>query len=256
MINGRGPFSLILDTGANHCAISSDVARSLGTPADHCSQMIVHGVTGSARVPTIHVESISLGAFKTGSMRLPILLNALDGADGFLSVNSLTAQRIAIDLRRNLVALSDARSAHADPRYVTLRAEITSDRMLAVDARINGVLVKCVVDTGAGSTIGNLAMKSAIRALPTHVCSHDEVIGTTVARQMGITSLLPPMALGSLWVVGGRISYGDMPIFGRFGLSSLPAMIIGMDVLGQFESLMVDFRSGKLHLRPRTNKRC
>jgi predicted aspartyl protease len=251
MINGTGPFSLILDTGANHAAISFEVACSLGAQPDHFSQMIVHGVTGSTRVPTIKVDSISLGAFKTASMRLPIIAGAMDGADGFLSANCLAAGSIVIDLRRNIVALSNVRPYRAGSGYVTLRAELSSDRMLAIDARINGVLVKTVVDTGAGSTIGNLALQSAILGSHAGMSSDDKVIGATAARQISASYLLPPIALGSLWVCGARIACGDMPIFRKFGLSSVPAMIIGMDVLGQFDSLVVDFLNKQLHLRPK-----
>ena len=60
MINGRGPFRLVLDTGATHSAVTALVAMALGVPTDKSPPVIMRGVTGFATVPTIKVESLSV----------------------------------------------------------------------------------------------------------------------------------------------------------------------------------------------------
>src|SRR5208283_3750492 len=52
-INGRGPFRLVLDTGASQSAVTSQLATYLGYKLEGSMQMLMHGVTGSAKVPTI-----------------------------------------------------------------------------------------------------------------------------------------------------------------------------------------------------------
>jgi predicted aspartyl protease len=250
MINGKGPYSLILDTGANNSAVSSNVAASLGAALDELPPTIMHGVTGSTVVPTIQVDSISIGAFRTPPTKLPIVLDALDGADGFLSMNSLAERRIVIDLKNDLMTLSNRPSNRSDRRDVTLRVAPSASRMLIIDTRIKGVRVKTIVDTGAQATIGNLAMQAAVGGVWPETSPKDRIFGTTAAMQAGTTRPLPPLSLGSLWILGGRISYADVPIFRKLDLASEPAMLIGMDILGKFESLILDFRNQTLQLRP------
>jgi predicted aspartyl protease len=45
-INGRGPFRLVLDTGASHSAITAMVALALGIPTDQSPPVTLRGVTG------------------------------------------------------------------------------------------------------------------------------------------------------------------------------------------------------------------
>jgi predicted aspartyl protease len=48
MINGHGPFRLVLDTGASHSAVTALVALALGIPLDQSPPVILRGVTGFA----------------------------------------------------------------------------------------------------------------------------------------------------------------------------------------------------------------
>src|SRR5262245_25166775 len=61
LIDGKGPYRLVLDTGANHSAITAHTAESLGIPATAEASTEVTGFTGSAVVPTIHVNSVDIG---------------------------------------------------------------------------------------------------------------------------------------------------------------------------------------------------
>ena len=251
LINGKGPFSLIFDTGANNSAVSSGVANELGAALNEQPPMIMHGVTGSVRVPSIRVDSIAVGGFSTRPSRLPIVLDALDGADGFLSTASLPGQRIVLDLQRNLLVLRAGRSGRDGPGFVKLRVELSRSGMLMFNAVVDGVRVKSILDTGAQATIGNMAMRDAITHQRSVGNGPDEVIGASSARHLGHTYLLSPFQIGSLWVVGARVSYGDMPIFGQLDMTTGPAMLIGMDVLGQFDAIIFDYADKAMLLRPR-----
>ena len=60
-INGKGPFRLVLDTGANHSGITGQVAELLGIPLDQSPPVLLRGVTGITTVPTIRVDSFTVG---------------------------------------------------------------------------------------------------------------------------------------------------------------------------------------------------
>ena len=84
MINGHGPFRLVLDTGASHSAVTELVALALGIPTDQSPPVILRGVTGFATVPTIHVNTLTVGDLAVDSPILPIVPDALGGAQGIL----------------------------------------------------------------------------------------------------------------------------------------------------------------------------
>src|SRR5690606_4122328 len=57
MINGQGPFRLILDTGASRSVITTRVANTLGLLLTPESRLMLHGVTGSLAVPAVRLDS-------------------------------------------------------------------------------------------------------------------------------------------------------------------------------------------------------
>src|SRR6185437_6905039 len=74
LIDGKGPYRLVLDTGANRSAITTRTALSLGEypPADG-AHTLVTGFTGAAMVPTVHVDKVEVGALLMGATDLPVL---------------------------------------------------------------------------------------------------------------------------------------------------------------------------------------
>src|SRR5258708_36178299 len=115
MINGRGPFRLVLDTGASHSAITALVALALGIPTDRSPPVILRGVTGFATVPTIRVDTLSIGDVAVDQAILPIVPDALGGAEGGLGSEGLVGKRIFIDFRHDRVHISDSRNERRRP---------------------------------------------------------------------------------------------------------------------------------------------
>src|ERR1700678_4426856 len=60
-INGRGPYRMVLDTGANHSGVTSQIAEILGIPLDGSPPVLLRGVTGLKKVPTIRVDTLTVG---------------------------------------------------------------------------------------------------------------------------------------------------------------------------------------------------
>ena len=89
-LNGKGPYRLVLDTGASSSAIVASVATDLGLPLD--GAMKLHGVTGSAIVPFVKVHTFVVGDMESHDKLLPIVPDALGGADGVLGMESSDGQ--------------------------------------------------------------------------------------------------------------------------------------------------------------------
>jgi predicted aspartyl protease len=264
-IDGRGPFNLIVDTGANGSAISPGVAQTLGLERNRLVDVLLRGVTGSSKVHAVAVESIALGGLSMPSAPLPIVADALDGADGFLGTGAFADQRVFIDFRRGRIAISGSRPSGDTKGFVQVPADLSRARLVAVDTRVNGIAVRAILDTGAGGTVGNSAMRVLLAdargggrgsaggggsSADRSAQGGDRIVGTTAAVEIGATYPMPPIALGALLFAGARVSFADAAIFSYLDLSEKPALLIGMDVLGQLDSMIIDYGSRTLKLRP------
>jgi predicted aspartyl protease len=248
-INGRGPFSLIVDTGANGSAVTAGVVDALGLSPAESPQVILRGVTGSSRAASVKVDSIALGDLITPAATLPIIFDALDGADGFLGTGAFEDKRVLIDFRRGRIAVTNSRPSSGGSGFVKVLADLSHSRLVIVDTHVNGTTVKAIIDTGAGGTIGNVAMRNLLVDVRSPGRG-DQIIGATAGIDYGQTYPIPPISLGALRIVGARVSFADISIFSHFQLTQKPALLIGMDVLSQLDSMIIDYGAHELHLRP------
>ena len=249
LINGKGPFRLVLDTGATHSAVTAEAAAALGVPQSAAEQMILHGVTGSATVPTILADHMTVGDLDLASQRLAIVANALGGADGVLGTEGLLDKRITIEFHKDRITIARSRMERAGYRFVTVPFKLVNG-LPVVDAQIGGVLAKAIVDTGGEGTIGNLALRDALtRRRHKEVTLADGVIGITLDVQAGSRIDAPPIVLGGLALQGVGVTMGDLDIFKEWHMTKTPVLLIGMDVLGLFDTLIVDYRRRELQVR-------
>ncbi|HWW20532.1 MAG TPA: retropepsin-like aspartic protease [Steroidobacteraceae bacterium] len=259
-INGKGPFRLVLDSGANHSGITEQVAVILGLPSDSSQQVMLRGVTGSAAVPTVRVNSFVVGDVQEGAERLPIVTDALGGAEGVLGTDGMQNRRIYIDFRHDLISITRSRSEHADAGYRVIPFETMRGNLVVVDATVGGIHTKAIIDTGGQVTIANTALRQALERRKSQLLGraiHIEGVTTDIQDADEINT--PPLRIGGVdegvaSVIEIRfrdISFGDMRIFEHWRLTDEPAMLVGMDALGLLDTLIIDYRRHELQIRMR-----
>jgi len=249
LINGKGPFRLVLDTGATHSAVTAEAADALGLTQSATEQMVLHGVTGSATVPTILAEHMVVGELDLTSQRLAIVASALGGADGVLGTEGMLDKRISIEFHNDRITIARSRMERAGFRFITVPFGLVNGLPVA-DAQIGGVLAKAIIDTGGEGTIGNLALRDALtRRRHKEVALADGIIGITLDVQPGSRIDAPPIVLGGLALQGVGITTGDLDIFKEWHMTRKPVLLIGMDVLGLFDTLIIDYRRKELQVR-------
>jgi predicted aspartyl protease len=252
LINGRGPYRLVLDTGATHSAVVAQVANSLGIPVADFSTVRVTGVTGSALVPTIAVNRMDVGELSMTSSVLPVVADVFGGAEGVLGTEGLSDKRIVIDFGRDKVVIIRSRGELAKaPGFATLPLRQLRDHLLALDIVVGKVRAKAIIDTGAQISIGNNALRDALMRHNAQDSRKSEIEGVTLEVEAGDTMRAPPIFVGSLQLVGVNITYGDMFIFDRWKLNHEPTLVLGMDVLGTVDTLVIDYRLHQLQVRLR-----
>ena len=242
-INGQAPFRFILDTGANRSAVSSRVVTALGLDPALAGSIGVHGVTGTAEMPAVGLETLSVGEIVLRDVRAPILSDPVfAGADGILGVDGLQDARIEVDFARDRVRISRSSGRRAPAGYVTVPARLEQGGLLLVAGRIGREDVQVIIDTGAERTLGNVPLRDALlkkRAREDAV--ETTVLGATPAQATGVTFPSPMVSIGPVELRNLMVTFGDMHVFNIWGLTEEPALLIGMDLIGTLERFVVDY---------------
>lgn len=249
-INGRGPFRLVLDTGATRSAVTAMVALALGIPTDQSAPMLLRGVTGSATVPTIHVDTLNVGDLSVDSPVLPIVPDAMGGAQGVLGSEGLIDKRIYIDFRHDQISIRYSHGERAERDFVNIPFHSLRGELIVVDAVVGEVRAKAIIDTGGQTTIANLALRDALAHLNRGGKGKpDQIVGATLAVESGMVIATPAIQFGSIKMIDPGVTFADMSIFKHWNLTREPAILIGMDALGTLDTLVIDYRRRELHVR-------
>jgi len=253
LIDGKGPYRLVLDTGANRSAITVHTAQMLGaTPVEESSTRVT-GFTGAATVPTVHVQRLEVGELLFGPSDLPVLADVFGGAQGVLSVEGLANKRIYADFTRDYLEISHSRGERARRDFTVVPLRVINGGLLVADVRVGNVRAKAIIDTGAQGTVGNMMLRDALMRHPPRNATHEDIIGVTLDVQGGDTIPSPDIDLGHLTVHGVRITFGDMYLFQHWKLTDAPTLTLGMDLLGSFDVLIIDYSRHEMQVRLRAS---
>jgi predicted aspartyl protease len=249
-INGRGPFRLVLDTGASNSGVTAMVALALGIPTDQSPPVMLRGVTGAATVPTIHVDSLSVGDLSVDSPLLPIVPDAMGGAEGILGSEGLTNKRIFIDFHHDQISITFSRGERSERGFISVPFRSIRGQLIVVDAIVGTVHTKAIIDTGGQTTIGNLALRDALAHRNSGFHGRpDQIVGATMAVETGELIATPAIEFGSIQILDSGVTFADVYIFKQWKLTGEPAIMIGMDALGTLDTLIIDYRRHELQMR-------
>jgi predicted aspartyl protease len=251
LIDGHGPFRLVLDTGASTSAVTQRIVDELGLPVDEDS-IKLRGVTGTAIVSSVKVDMLEVGDLLVTGARLPVVADAFGGAEGVLGTEGLHDKRITIEFRKDRITIVRSRGQEAPPGFTTVPFRADRHGGMQVEARVGTVRTTALIDTGAQMSVGNLALREALTRRRKEVGELQEaIIGVTEDIQYASRVRIPTIVAGSLLVSGAHINFADLFIFGHWKLDTRPALLIGMDVLGVLDTLVIDYRRQELQIRTR-----
>jgi hypothetical protein len=248
LIDGKGPFRLVLDTGANHSAVIPSTAAVLRSPGA-AGSTVVTGFTGSAVVPTISVDRMEVGDLLLGPTRLPVVADVFGGAQGVLGNEGLAGKRIVADFSHDRLEIS---SSHGDPPHLGFSAvqlKVVEGGLLLADIKVGGIRCKAIIDTGAQGTVGNLPLREALMRHAPRDAKPAQVVGVTLDVQTGDNLPAPQIEMGGLTITGVHITFGDMYLFQHWHMTDKPVLLLGMDLLGSFDVLIIDYRMRELQIR-------
>lgn len=252
MVNGKGPFRFVIDTGASRSTLAPHLAKALDLKPSVGRNVMLNGVTGAAEVPTVAVDSIEIGALKFVQQNLPVIFTSIMGnADGILGVAGFHDQRIDVDFRRDRVSVAASNGRRVTFSMVTARAIRNDNGLMIVDVNVGRrVRAKAVIDTGAERTLGNLALQNALNKnrrrprVPVSAVIH----GATPDIANGDVQSIKEASIGDMTLTNLEVIFGDFHVFKLWKLNEQPALLIGMDMLGVLERLVIDYRRNEVSM--------
>lgn len=255
-LGSRGPFQFVVDTGANHTVIGVETAARCSLVSDGTTP--VHGIVGTQPAPLVKVPRLRVGQVQSQNLSLPVLPKASLGADGLLGIDVLKNRRMRLNFARNTFEVGPSGSgAHVsmlgggggsripNPKAgIVVPAQYRSGQLVIFDADVDGIPVRAFLDSGAQITCGNEALRDALfhqrpdwgrRMTDTQLIS---ATGQTSPAQLAV---LPRLRLGGIGLNNIRAAFAPLHIFSLWQLNDRPAMLVGIDVLRNFEEVTLDF---------------
>jgi predicted aspartyl protease len=251
MVNGKGPFRFVIDTGASRSTLAPHLARTLGLQPSVGRNIMLNGVTGAAEVTTVEVATLEIGSLRFEQQHLPVIFTSIMGnADGILGVAGFQDQRIDVDFRRDRVSVAASNGRPVRFDMISSRALRNDNGLMIVDARVGNIRCKAIIDTGAERTLGNVALQKEInrhRRKP-RVPVGATVHGATDAIADGEIQTVRKLSIGEMSFNNLEVIFGKFHVFGLWDLDRAPAILVGMDMLGVLDRLVIDYRRNEVSM--------
>jgi predicted aspartyl protease len=250
-INGQGPFRFVLDTGANRSVLTPQLAAHLGLPVSTTNRLTMTGVTGSASVPTVAVDWIKVGDVELRDVQLPVAAGLSPDVSGTLGVDALPDTRVLLDFTNRRIQIRKAHRESLRDGFSRIPGQCRFQRLLTVRATVGRISVRAVVDTGSQFTLGNLALRTKL-GFPEQLdpVRTTDVIGETLERQKGERRPVPVVRVGNLQSPAPSFIFGDFHVFKLWRLEADPAIVMGMDMMGSLDQLVIDYQRCEIEVRP------
>jgi predicted aspartyl protease len=242
MIDGRGPFAFLVDTGSDRTVISRELAASLALPAG--PPVRLRESMGVEDANTVLIDRLVIGKRVIRHIEAPALAARDMGAAGMLGVDALRDLHVVMDFKTMRMSSSPSRAEAADAHTIVVHGKNHFGQLILTHSKIRGVPIVVVVDSGAQLSIGNPAL---LNLLTPHAASRDPAATTQIVSVTGrtLTVELDDVAeadVGGLVIHHMPLGFAPLPIFGHLGLADTPALFLGMDVLSQCQRVSVDMR--------------
>lgn len=248
MINGRGPYRMIVDTGGSiMLSLDQQVAEEIGLRS--IASSAVHGVSGKMEADQALVDTLEIGDIscrRVVTRIFPVRDAIAHSADGILGTGILAEGRLKLDFFNGRLIVSPSSGEPAAGYDAILR--LIGDAKLVALIDLQGEPATALLDSGADAFA--ISPARLAKLFP------DRDIRTISVPMLGVgADRTPGLALtpGVGFTLGGReyVNYGGL------GLDVLDTLLgpmlgvhidllVGMPILRQTRSITVDFPSSKL----------
>lgn len=250
VVNGRGPLPFIIDTGASKSVIYRSLTAMLGLEALQNQSKRIITATGYKRVLVYPVQDfyvLGRTLSVTETVALPDIIGS--EAKGLIGVDLLAGLQLYMDMENGTARLTEPTGAPPGEDWVAVQGRPVAYGSLALEVTIGGLDIPVIVDTGASDTVINTAGSEAIGRSADGVRRETIRASISGGAEMVFTALrVPRFKIGSLERQNWRLVVSDVPVFALMGARDVPAIILGMDLLGR-QPFAIDFKNWRLYMQ-------
>ena len=246
MVNGKGPYSFLVDSGADRSVIGAGLAERLDLPVE--ANVMVRGMAGTSPATTVLINTLSIGSSHIDGIVAPALPERFIGAQGIIGIDALADQRLLLDFDKRTVIIQDSRQPQMrEEGEIVVTARRRKGQLIITQASVDGDRTYAVIDTGSELTIGNSAMlRRALRGRSKPPMQTISLVSVTGASFSAEVTTLAELRVGGVLLKNVTVAFTDAPPFDLFGLEEYPALLLGTDLLKNFKRLSLDFRNRKV----------
>jgi predicted aspartyl protease len=244
LLNGKGPFNFLVDTGANITVLTQRRARELGAPL--AGMATVNGTTGSADMPVSIIDRLVTGVVNVSGVRAAVIPDAfLPNQDGILGADVFAGRRLSFEMQHKRVLVQAPRrlAPLGINGVTTSNMRVRNGRLAEIEGHIGRIDVRMMLDTGADNCIVNTALESRLLKTFPRIARVERatIVGVTGQVMTGTYLALPDVRFGGVTLRDAGAVATDAPIFGIWELTETPAMIVGINVLSRLSSFSIDY---------------
>lgn len=250
MVGGQGPFSFLVDTGAERTIISRELAERLRL--NEGEKLRLATISGSSVAPSFRVASLQMATLRLNPFDAPALAGQHIGAAGLVGVDLLQDRRILINFQDEQIQILEsrkrARPIIRDDDAIVVEARNQAGRLILSDARIDGKRVRVIVDTGAQTSVGNMALKALVEKRRANRYPYRNSVLTSVTGQTipGQYTQIRRIAIEGADINDLPVNFADSRAFRALGIDDQPALLLGMDSLRLFDRVEIDFPNHRI----------
>jgi cytochrome c-type biogenesis protein CcmH/NrfG/predicted aspartyl protease len=259
MVNGKGPFRFVIDTGSGFVVISERTAQALGT-RPIARGGVSQGVGGGGSFPIVYglLRRLEFGSLRVDNV--PAYIRKFHGesgaaVDGFIGVSLLSRFSVVVDFGTRRFGLRPRQTEPEPPAPgdLVVPYRMTTGGMMSVPTELatEGPELHFIVDTGASATVVSQDTFSRLNLAD----KLDKRAQVRVVGAGGITEDVPVVVLDRLTVRGHRRDFVRAIVLDLAAVNETAgfqqAGIIGNNVLRHYR-LEIDFARSQLILRPVT----
>lgn len=245
-INGNGPYHFVVDTGADRTILASEVAAELALAPGE--KVKLQSVVRSVLTETVSIRTMTFGSITKRHLMVPTLGRALLDADGYLGLDFLDGHRVTLDFKDRLIQVSEPRARFSAnwtrENEARIRASGSSGHLKALDCKVDGISATAFVDTGAEVSAANDPLFAALARHNTSFGDMGRIrlIDITGGEIRGKIVMVNKISLtDALTFTDCPLVMADFLVFDVWGLRQRPALLIGMNLLRQFEKVSIDY---------------
>lgn len=251
-LNGQGPFPFIVDTGASISCVSAKLVESLGLPMQAARP--VHTIVGVRSLPVALVEELGVGVRRQRRMAALSIKLEQSEIQGVLAVDWLKGQRVTLDFVGSSLEFAASRDEQSSSGRVVVPARRKHGQLTMVDAWLGERRVSAMIDSGSEMSVCNSALLRLLnrpQAVPARrrIVEMVTIIGEPFEGEL---VYLPFLRLGGLLLGNVPVMHADTHVFEIWGLADKPSVLLGMDLLREFQAVSLDFGRSQVRfdLRP------